>query len=102
MLLCILLTLALIAGAAEAGKSAKKPEPKTAPESRTAIAPPLPESTEPPAKMVWVDHQTKAFYRRGHPHYGQGRQGEFMEVDAAIKAGYREAGGGRKPAPQRR
>ena len=94
MLFRMVLAVALICGASGAGQQTKKSGAKT------AIEPPLPESTEPPAKMVWVDHQTKKFYRRGHSHYGKGKHGEFMEQDAAVKAGYRDAGG-RKRASRR-
>lgn len=54
--------------------------------------------TPPPSKgMVWVNLNSKVYHVEGDRHYGKTKNGKYMTVEDAQKAGYREAKAGGKP-----
>lgn len=56
------------------------------------------QGAEPPAEgMVWVDHDSRAFYYKGDHRYGTTRHGQFLWEDQAVRDGYRAP----KAAPRR-
>jgi hypothetical protein len=89
-LICsVVLTLAMLSGAAEAGAQDAKPAPKTT-TSKTAAAAQKP----PQAGMVWANAKSKVYHKDGDQWYGKGKSGKWMTEADAKKAGYRASAAG--------
>jgi hypothetical protein len=62
---------------------------KNAGKSEQAKAGDLPRGKPGPG-MVWVDSQSKIYYRQGHPMYGKTKKGTYMSEGDAVNSGYHD------------
>jgi len=100
--------LVMVSGGSAAAASTKAATPASHP---SPAAPSQPASTSPPAKkvstsssqgspgagMVWVNLNSKVYHMEGDRYYGKTKNGKYMTLEEAKKAGYREAKSGGKP-----
>ena len=85
-LICsVLLTLGMLAWAAQAGAQDAKPAAKSTSKTTAAVQKP------PQAGMVWANAKSKVYHKDGDQWYGKGKTGKWMTEADAKKAGYRES-----------
>jgi hypothetical protein len=63
---------------------------KSGGKSEQAKAGDLPRGKPGPG-MVWVDSQSKTYYRQGHPRYGKSKKGTYMSEGDAVNFGYHDS-----------
>ena len=64
-------------------------EKKTDNSEQPAKAGDLPRGKPGPG-TVWVDSESKTYYRQGHPLYGKTKRGTYMSEGDAVNAGYHD------------
>jgi hypothetical protein len=63
-----------------------KPEPATKAEKKAGDLP----VGKPGPGMVWVDSETKTYYRSNHPLYGKTKKGTYMSEGDAVNDGFHD------------
>ena len=91
LLISLLAMLLLIAGVAAAQQDSSQPQAATAKAAQSKGSPSAADVTAAKAAhQVWVNLDT-GIYHKGGRWYGKTKNGKFMTVDEAKKAGYKAA-----------